>query len=365
MIASARSENASVPTSRSLLSVAKQSIIEIGPDRASDQAISWRVTRVDFRKRMASQIIPEEFMDTGGIESPCCSESRRRYIRSRRRITTSQWQNTPAQHCHAEAMIRPCPSRRLSTPVTPRDFCPRPHLATAMDAKPWYLPMQKTEPRFHQGRRSGSGQPPIGAPETMATRAAAHPRPSEYRLQAVSGGSRRDGRTAANLFVLPRPVFTRIVAAAAAPLAFAAALWLTAPRSTAPDVVAVLANATVSDSASLMAAVQTAGLRGAADIKGAIEEVKRIDSERVVIRGWASDAASGAPLAIIVFAGKAHVVASTDDFSSGFMRLVGLSGAATTTPFRGTFGCTRGEKLYVVAVTAEGRYSQFRSLACP
>lgn len=156
-----------------------------------------------------------------------------------------------------------------------------------------------------------------------------------------------------------------MAAAAAAPLAFVTALWLTNPTSPAPDV-AVLANATVSDSASLMAAVQTAGLRGTADIKGAIEEIKRIDAERVIIRGWASDATSGSSLAVVVFAGKAHVLASANDAASGIARLVGLSSSATAnTPFSGTFSCTRGEKLHVVAVAAEQRYSQFRSLICP
>jgi hypothetical protein len=149
----------------------------------------------------------------------------------------------------------------------------------------------------------------------------------------------------------------------AAPLAFFAALWLTKPGTLPPEA-ATLASATVQDATSLMAAVQTAGLRGANDIKGAIEEIRRIDTERVTIRGWAADAASRAPLTVIVFAGTAQILA--DDANGGIAGLVGLSGgAAARTSFSGTFACTQGEKLQIVAVATGRRYSQFRSMVCP
>jgi hypothetical protein len=86
----------------------------------------------------------------------------------------------------------------------------------------------------------------------------------------------------------------------------------------------------------------------------------------VTIRGWAADAASASPLVVIVFAGKAHVLAAADDVKGGVARFAGLSdGAMTRTSFNDTLACTRGEKLHIVAVAAGRRYSQFRSLACP
>jgi hypothetical protein len=152
--------------------------------------------------------------------------------------------------------------------------------------------------------------------------------------------------------------------AAAAPLAFAAALWMTTPGPSRE--IAALAGASISDVTGLMAAVQTAGLRGTADIQGTVEEVRRIDGENVVIRGWAADAKSRFPLTMVAFAGKAHVLDTANDVSSSIARLVGLSDPApTNTPFSGTFSCKRGERIYIVAVTGDGRYSQFRSLACP
>jgi hypothetical protein len=55
-----------------------------------------------------------------------------------------------------------------------------------------------------------------------------------------------------------------------------------------------------------------------------------------------------------------------NEISSDAAHFAGLSGAtATTTSFNGTVACKRGEKLIVVAVTAERKYSQFRSLVCP
>jgi hypothetical protein len=47
-----------------------ENIIRIRPHRACDQAISWRATLVDFRKRTACRIIPDDSRSCRGIESP-------------------------------------------------------------------------------------------------------------------------------------------------------------------------------------------------------------------------------------------------------------------------------------------------------
>jgi len=45
---------------------------------------------------------------------------------------------------------------------------------------------------------------------------------------------------------------------------------------------------------------------------------------------------------------------------------VGLSDAArSSTSFQGTLACSHDKTVVVVAVTSDGRYSQFRSLRCP
>ncbi len=144
-------------------------------------------------------------------------------------------------------------------------------------------------------------------------------------------------------------------------------LWLTSPV-TAPPGVAVLAGATVSDATGLMAAVQTAGLRGSPDVKGAIEGLKRIDNQRVTIKGWAVDrTAPSSPLTIIAFAGGAHALTTlTNGPRKDVAQMFGLSGAAArNVSFEATFACGAGQNLVVVAVTPDSTYSQFRSLACP
>jgi len=138
------------------------------------------------------------------------------------------------------------------------------------------------------------------------------------------------------------------------------------PRPPAPGL-AALTKATVTDATSLMAAVQTAGLRGASDIRGAIDEIKRLDNALVWVRGWATDVGpSASSLTVVAFVDQAYVLDKTSEARPDLSRLLGLSDATRpTTSFRGTFACARDKTIVVVAVTTDGRYSQFRSLNCP
>jgi len=146
-----------------------------------------------------------------------------------------------------------------------------------------------------------------------------------------------------------------------------AVLWVTAPA--APSrAVAVLANSSVSDAATLMMAVQTAALQGTPDVKGAIDEVRRTDDGQVTLKGWVVDAASrGQPLTIMVFAGGRNALTiapsgARQDVASA----LGLSGqAAANLSFQGSLSCSRGERLIVVAVTPRNTYGYFGSLVCP
>ena len=179
--------------------------------------------------------------------------------------------------------------------------------------------------------------------------------------------SPREKTTAPKPHFVTQPWFTWLSGAFAAALGFAVVLWLTGPVA-APPAVAILASATVSDATALMAAVQTAGLHGAPDVKGAIEELKRIDKEHVMIKGWAVDrTASSHQLTIIAFAGGPHVLTTvTSGPRTDVAQMFGLSSAAArNVSFETTFTCHPSQNLVVVAVTAENTYSQFRSLACP
>jgi hypothetical protein len=187
------------------------------------------------------------------------------------------------------------------------------------------------------------------------------------RSQIAAERPPRERRTTPRSNILTRPWFTWISGAAAAVLGFVGVIWLTGPAATPPGV-AILTSSTVLDATSLMAAVQTADLRGTPDVKGAIEGIKRIDNARVAIKGWAVDrAASGSPLTIIAFAGGSHVLTKvTDGLRKDVAQMFGLSDAgANNVSFEATFTCGQGEKLVVVAVTSDRKYSQFRSLACP
>jgi len=116
-----------------------------------------------------------------------------------------------------------------------------------------------------------------------------------------------------------------------------------------------------------MAAVQTAGLRGAPELKGAIEEIKRLDRERVMIRGWALDTTdSGSALTVIAFAGGAHALTITTGGSRmDVAQMLGLSNAgAAKASFTGTLACKQHEPIVIVAIASDRRYSQFRSLVC-
>jgi hypothetical protein len=225
--------------------------------------------------------------------------------------------------------------------------------------------VQKTEPHFRpesdpisarQTRRAFSTVAAAGSSETPAGNA--RPQIAPERAPRATNATPR----ARNRQWLPW-----ISGVAAAILSFAVALWLTSPVA-APPGVAILARATVSDATSLMAAVQTAGLRGSSDVKGAIEGLKRIDDEHVTINGWAVDiSTSSQSLTIVAFAGGHHTLtATTAGPRKDVARMFGLSDAgARTVSFEAALACGSGQALVVVAVTAYRTYSQFRSLICP
>jgi hypothetical protein len=223
--------------------------------------------------------------------------------------------------------------------------------------------VRETGPQFRPERGPKGVHPTRRAPTPAATDTLA----ANVRPQIAPERSPRDKRNAPKPHLLIRPWFTWISGACAAALAFAVVLWLTGPVAPPPGV-AVLAGATVSDATSLMAAVQTAGLRGTPDVKGEIDWIRRIDNERVAIKGWAvAKTGSSSQLTIIAFAGGTHVLTTaTDGPRNDIAQMFALSGAgARNVSFEASFACSPGQTLFIVAVSYDHTYSQFRSLACP
>lgn len=223
--------------------------------------------------------------------------------------------------------------------------------------------MQETGPQFRPERdptivRRIRPTPAAGAADTLA---------AGVRSQIAPERSQRDKRKSPRPNILTRLWFTWVSGACAAALAFAVVLWLTSPV-TPPPGAAILESATISDATSLMAAVQTAGLRGTPDVKGEIESITRIDNERVTIKGWAVDkTGSSSQLTIIAFAGGTHVLTTvTNGPRKNIAQMFALSDAgARNVSFEASFTCSPGQNLRVVAVSYDHTYSQFGSLACP
>ena len=230
--------------------------------------------------------------------------------------------------------------------------------------------MQKREPHVQIGRESlQSSYRPRPTPSHPAKLA-------ETEMRAAGGSARvtlkkapRQRKNTASSNSRIQRWITWTIGGCAAVLGFIGVLWLTGPATAPPNpAIMILTNAAVSDATSLMAAVQTAGLRGTPDVKGAVEEIKRLDNDRVTIKGWVTDtSASGSVLTVVAFAGGNHVLTTvTIGARVDIAKMLGLADAsAANMSFQGAFACRAGEKIVVVAVTSGAAYSQFRSLTCP
>ena len=230
--------------------------------------------------------------------------------------------------------------------------------------------MRTREPHFPSDRDLPHNfDVPKRAPLKVPVRARTDRIAAEHSDQAKLAES--SGRDAGQNLSLHRPVAQWAlygIGFLIAALTFFVFLWLTQPATQPNPWAARLANAVVSDATSLMVAVQTAGLRGTADIRGAIEEIERLDEESVAIKGWAIDASSdGSSLTVMAFANGKHVLTTTTSGArKDIARILGLSDAVgSNASFLGKLMCRREQKLIVIAVTSGGMYSHFRSVTCP
>jgi hypothetical protein len=229
------------------------------------------------------------------------------------------------------------------------------------------------EPYFLTRRESqqGSYRPPRPSPKSLqpATRAGTNGPPTNDATQAALKKPQRPRKKTASSYSRIRQCITWAIGSCVAALSFVAVLWLTGPiPAPLASEIMILTNAAVSDATSLMAAVQTAGLRGTENVKGAIEEIHRLDNDRVTIKGWVTDTtASRSALTVVAFTGGRHVLTTvTSGTRADLAKMLGLADAnQANMTFQGALACKPGEKVIVIAVTSEAAYRQFRSLACP
>jgi hypothetical protein len=187
---------------------------------------------------------------------------------------------------------------------------------------------------------------------------------------------RRPGRMPApqsNRPISPQPKSARprlvwVIGAPIFAISFVAALRLTEPPRTPTPAMMTLAGATIPDLRRLMAAVKAAGLRGTPDVKGAIDEITRLDTDRVTLKGWAADiSGKGAPLAVMAFVDGRNTL--TTDTTGGRPEIaseLGLSSAASANiAFQANLVCSRGQRLIVVVVAPRDVYGHFGTRLCP
>jgi hypothetical protein len=167
--------------------------------------------------------------------------------------------------------------------------------------------------------------------------------------------------------LMPTP-FTWIAGAIMFIASFLIVVRMTRPTLTPNHKIEQLAASQVSDFGSLMKAVKAAGLKGGRDVRGSLDEIKRVSELQVQVKGWAADiAGDGSPLTILAFAGgRNRLMVETSGQHPDIGALVGLSGRlAENVAFYGLLSCNRGEKILIVAVTSGNSYNQFGSRVCP
>ena len=104
-------------------------------------------------------------------------------------------------------------------------------------------------------------------------------------------------------------------------------------------------------------------------MKGAIDEVKRLNDSQAAISGWAAEIGnSGTPLTVLAFVGgKVALAMRTSGRHRDVVSVLGASDApeAANVSFQGTAPCAHSQKLIVIAVTDGNSYGHFGARYCP
>jgi hypothetical protein len=143
---------------------------------------------------------------------------------------------------------------------------------------------------------------------------------------------------------------------------------LTRPLKPANPGIAVLTSSVISDAKTLMSAVKAAGFKGATNVRGSIDEIRRLDNDRVTVKGWAVETSNAnASLTVMMFVdGRHKLTTQTSGPHAGAIQAVGLADAASATnvSFEGSLACGRGQKLIVVALADSNAYGYFGPRFC-
>jgi len=145
-------------------------------------------------------------------------------------------------------------------------------------------------------------------------------------------------------------------------------MLLTKPARPPTAAMRTLAASPISDLKTLMGAVKVAGLRGSPDVKGAIEELTRIDNNRATLKGWAVDVGNTREsLTVMAFVdGHNSLTMEANGRRDAAVNVTGLAANdAVNVAFAGRLSCSKGQKLIVVAVARNDAYGHFGSRTCP
>jgi hypothetical protein len=138
--------------------------------------------------------------------------------------------------------------------------------------------------------------------------------------------------------------------------------------STSP--LTILMSSRVSDDESLSDAAISAGLRPSLTLKGAVDQLTRLNEKQIRITGWSADSnGNGTPITVIVFTdGNLALQTSTNGPRPDVTTHFKLSNeAALNIGFGGVLDCRASRPLFLIAVT-DNRYSKLSSqspLLCP
>jgi hypothetical protein len=134
------------------------------------------------------------------------------------------------------------------------------------------------------------------------------------------------------------------------------------------DKILALARSTVSDEATLTSAAKSAGLELSPDVKGNVDQIRRIDSGQVQVLGWVLDSkAAGGPLTILLFGDGKNLLrlVSTGSRSdvAAYFKLADSSGK--NMGYNGSFACDAGKKLILAVVSPRNLYAPLGPVGCP
>ena len=175
--------------------------------------------------------------------------------------------------------------------------------------------------------------------------------------------------------VLASRWFTIVVAAASLVASFFITLWLTEPSTTNPvnaaanfDPIERLTRSQVYNDASLASAARAANLVPLQDLRGNIDEIRRLPDDHVRIGGWAVNlSGDGTPLTLIVFTGgRGTLLGKTDGPREDVTKALALSArTARHVQIAALVQCERGEVVVVVAIDKNGVYAPIKFDRCP